>query len=53
MRIQVMMAIGAATACPDIARPRITALTDRFTDAVKKFGGSRDETGRYKAICLE
>ena len=43
--LAVGKAIGAASACPDIPRPRIKALTDRFVEAAKKFATKADETG--------
>ena len=43
--LAVGRAIGAASACPDIPRPRIKALTDRFQEAAKKFATKTEEVG--------
>ena len=43
--LAVGQAVGAASACPDISRPRIKALTDRFLEAARKFATKADEAG--------
>lgn len=40
--LDIGQAIGAATACPEVSRPRIKILTDRFASAVSTFGDNRD-----------
>ncbi|MEI7712566.1 MAG: ABC transporter substrate-binding protein, partial [Rhodospirillales bacterium] len=40
--LDIGQTIGAATACPDIPRNRIKNLTERFNEAVKAFGPTKE-----------
>ena len=41
--LDIGQAVGAASACPDIAQARVRSLTERFKTALQQFGGTNDE----------
>jgi len=42
--------LGAASACPNIARPRIAALASKITNVIKSSAGSADEGAAIVAL---
>jgi branched-chain amino acid transport system substrate-binding protein len=44
LAVEVGRVLGAASACPSVARPRIGAITNRITAIIQASGGDPDET---------
>jgi branched-chain amino acid transport system substrate-binding protein len=44
LAVEVGRVLGAASACPSIARPRIGTITNRITAIIQSSGGGADET---------